>query len=157
MLSGLFHINYLDRSIFNRRVVRLVSFYNYHILWKTSVLNANSVDRDRMPLSDLGLYCLPVSLFGTPGINGLIMSILDWSSEQRFTASMQTLNEAVAITNYPEEGIFWRNRTGEKQKIVDSVWSSLFMKNNENCNIFIFTTACLKAVWGRNTSHGTSL
>ena len=38
------------------------------------VLNANSVDPDQMPqnaASDLGLHCLPVSLYGMLGINGL--------------------------------------------------------------------------------------
>ena len=37
-------------------------------------LNANSVDPDQMPhsaASDLGLYCLPMSFYGTLGLNGL--------------------------------------------------------------------------------------
>ena len=36
-----------------------------------SELNANSVDPDQMPHSDLGLLCLSMSLYGTLGLNGL--------------------------------------------------------------------------------------
>ena len=40
-----------------------ISFYYYHVSWKVSELNANSVDPDQTPrsaASDLGLHCLPM-------------------------------------------------------------------------------------------------
>ena len=43
-----------------------VSFYFYYV-YRNFKLNANSVDSDLMPhyvASDLGLHCLPVTLFG---------------------------------------------------------------------------------------------
>ena len=42
---------------------------------KNSELNANSEDPDQTPrsaASDLGLLCLPMSFYGTSGLNGLI-------------------------------------------------------------------------------------
>ena len=47
----------------------LIGFYCYHIFTKIPVFNANIVDPEQ--LSDLGLHCLPMSLFWMPGRNGL--------------------------------------------------------------------------------------
>ena len=41
-----------------------------------SILLANTVDPDQTPhyvASDLGLHCLPITLYGFPGKNGLIV------------------------------------------------------------------------------------
>ena len=59
MLSGLFHINYLDKYISNIRSVWLVSLLPCFIA--VPVLNADRVDPDQTPHSvafDLGLFCL---------------------------------------------------------------------------------------------------
>ena len=48
----------------------LVSYYNYLFI-DIPVFDANSVHPDQRPHSDLGLYCLPVSLYGMLGINDL--------------------------------------------------------------------------------------
>ena len=51
----------------------LVSFISTMIV-EIPVLNANSVDPDQTPhfaASDLGLHCLSMSFYDTPGINGL--------------------------------------------------------------------------------------
>ena len=56
--------NSLDRSISNTRGVWLV--YLLPCFIEIPVFNANSVDPDQTPrsaASDLGLHCLPVSLF----------------------------------------------------------------------------------------------
>ena len=41
----------------------LVSFYNYFVLWKFPLVNANSANADQTPCpvaSELGLHCLPI-------------------------------------------------------------------------------------------------
>ena len=51
----------------------LVVFQNYHLLFAISVLNENSVDPDRTTrsvASDLGIHCIPLSLYGTSDLNG---------------------------------------------------------------------------------------
>ena len=62
MLNGLFYLNSLGRSIFHIRGVWLVFII---IMFCRNELNANSVDPDQTPhsvASDLGLYCLPMSI-----------------------------------------------------------------------------------------------
>ena len=67
MQSGLFYLNYLDRSISYIRgdwLVYIIIMFCRNL--EISGLNANSVDPDQTPrsaASDLGLYCLPVYLF----------------------------------------------------------------------------------------------
>ena len=61
MPSGLFYLNSLDGSIFNRMGVWLVFIIN-HILMVISVYSANRIDPDQA--SNLGqhcLACLPIS------------------------------------------------------------------------------------------------
>ena len=65
MPSGRFYLNSLDRSI--SYMGCLVSFLLLSYSAEISELNANSVDLDQTPqnaASDLGLHCLPISLFG---------------------------------------------------------------------------------------------
>ena len=69
MPSRLFYLHSLDRSIFNITGVRLVftitMFYRFFFFFFFFVFNANSVDSDQTPrsvVSDLDLYCLPMSL-----------------------------------------------------------------------------------------------
>ena len=62
MPTGIFYLNFLDRSISYIRSVWLV-LLSYFV--EIPELNANSVDPDQMPhsvASDLGLHCLPMSL-----------------------------------------------------------------------------------------------
>ena len=70
MPTVLFYINSLDQAII--RSAWLVFVVTKFIA--IPVLNANSVVPDQMPryaASDLGLYCLLMSLYGTLGINRL--------------------------------------------------------------------------------------
>ena len=65
MQSGLFYLNSLDWSVSNRKGVWLLFIITGFI--EILVYNANRVDPDQMPhsvASDLGLYCLSMSLFG---------------------------------------------------------------------------------------------
>ena len=66
MPSGVFYLNSLDSSIYNRRVSDCFFFYHYnHVLQKNHVLNANSVDTYQTQpsvASDLGLNSLLSSL-----------------------------------------------------------------------------------------------
>ena len=60
----------------------LVRFFYYYFI-EIPVFNANSVDPDQTPrsaASDLGLHCLPLSLYGTLGSNGLRYLFLGVSS-----------------------------------------------------------------------------
>ena len=62
MQSGLFYLNYLDRSIFYIKAVWLV-IITLSCFVEIYGLNANSVDPDQTPRSaatDLGLHCLPM-------------------------------------------------------------------------------------------------
>ena len=64
MQSGLFYHYSLDQSISSRRVPGYFLLLPCFI--EILILNANSVDPDQTPhsaASDLGLHCLPVSLF----------------------------------------------------------------------------------------------
>ena len=60
MTNDFFYLNSLDRYISNRRSVCLVLSLPCFI--DIPVFNANSVDRDQTPRSDLGLHCLQMSL-----------------------------------------------------------------------------------------------
>ena len=64
MLSRLFYLSYLDKSISIIRDVWLFFCFIAMFYIHSLVLNANSVDPDQMPhyaASDLGLHFLPVS------------------------------------------------------------------------------------------------
>ena len=77
--SGLFYHNSLDRSISKSRVpvffiIIIITmfffffffFFFFMFLLEITVVNANNVDPDQTPrsaASDLGLHCLPMSLF----------------------------------------------------------------------------------------------
>ena len=64
MPSGLFLFNSLDRSISHRRDI--CCFLLLLCFIEVPVHNANNVDTDQTPrsaASDVGLHCLPLSLF----------------------------------------------------------------------------------------------
>ena len=75
---GLFHCYMLDESICHFRGVRSILLLLFHFfLWK--VLLAKIVDPNQMPnyvASDLALHCLPMTLYGFPGKNGLTYGTL---------------------------------------------------------------------------------
>ena len=63
MPSGLFYLNSLDQSIYNKRVIWLFLYIPCFV--EISVFYAKRVDADQMPrfaASDLGLHCLSMSL-----------------------------------------------------------------------------------------------
>ena len=95
MLSGFFYLNSLDRFISSERV----SSKFLLLPWFTEIhtLNANSVDPDQMPhsaASDLGLYCLPMSLLldARPKSVKFYLAIGKWSDS--------ILNEHVHVGEY---------------------------------------------------------
>ena len=68
----------LNESICHFRGVWSISSLLFHFfLW--NVLLANNVDPNQMPhyvASDLALHCLPMTLYGFPGKNGLTYGTL---------------------------------------------------------------------------------
>ena len=76
MPSGLFYLNFFDRSISSKGGVWKVSIITMVYRNSCYVPNANNVDPDQMPRSvssDQDLHCLLMAhCFETPGINGLM-------------------------------------------------------------------------------------
>ena len=63
----------LNESVCHFRDVGSIVSLLFYFLWK--ILLANNVDRDQTPhvvVSALGLLCLPMTIYGFPGKNGLI-------------------------------------------------------------------------------------
>ena len=77
MLSDLFYPSKLDESI--RHIwgcLVFISFYHLCFSRNAQLPDTNSVDPDQTPrfaTSDLGLYCLPMSLLWDVGTNGLTL------------------------------------------------------------------------------------
>ena len=68
----LFHCYMLDTSSCHCRGVRSILSLLFYFLW--NILLANNVDPDQTPhdvASDQGLHCLPMTLYGFLGKNGL--------------------------------------------------------------------------------------
>ena len=71
--GGLFHCFTLDESILQFRDVGSSLSLLFYFWWK--ILLANNVDPDQTPhhvASDLSLHCLPATLYGSPGKNGIV-------------------------------------------------------------------------------------
>ena len=107
MPSGLFCLNSLDWPIARRRSLWLV--FISIMLYRISRANANSVDPNQTPryvASDLGLYCLPLSLLW--GINWLThMGSHEGNEHRRFITERFTLN----CDPFPKYTTFCSHRT----------------------------------------------
>ena len=75
MPCGLFYHDYLDRFISNGKGVKLLFFITTMFI-EIHVLNANSVNPNQTPRSDLGLHCLPGPFNEAAGVNGLNLTKL---------------------------------------------------------------------------------
>ena len=77
-------------------------FYRLYSIFLRKILLANTVDPDQTPhyvASDLGLHCLPISLYGFPGkVLGTCTTILTESDEYLAMASLLVRRQSDQLT-----------------------------------------------------------